>query len=121
MNILVIGGTGFIGDQAVRMLLEQGHRVKALALPKLPVDYAQPEGLELIQNDISELSENALAAILGGCDTLVYAAGIDERVDGKAPIYDLYQMHNVEMVKRAGGKSGRGEKSGDLRFLLYLF
>ena len=24
MNILVIGGTGFIGDQAVRMLLEQG-------------------------------------------------------------------------------------------------
>ena len=37
----------------------------------------QPEGLELIQNDISELSENALAAILGGCDTLVYAAGIE--------------------------------------------
>ena len=24
----------------------------------------------------------------------------NERVDGKAPIYDLYQMHNVEMVKR---------------------
>ena len=55
MNILVIGGTGFIGDQAVRMLLEQGHRVKALALPELPVDYEQPEGLELIQNDISGL------------------------------------------------------------------
>lgn len=59
MNILVIGGTGFIGDQAVRMLLEQGHRVKALALPELPVDYEQPEGLELIQNDISGLSEDA--------------------------------------------------------------
>lgn len=100
MNILVIGGTGFIGDQAVRMLLEQGHRVKALALPELPVDYEQPEGLELIQNDISGLSEDALAAILVGCDSLVYAAGIDERVDGKAPIYDLYEMHNVEMVKR---------------------
>ena len=82
MNTLVIGGTGFIGDQAVRMLLEQGHRVKALALPELPVDYEQPEGLELIQNDISGLSEDALAAILVGCDSLVYAAGIDERVDG---------------------------------------
>lgn len=92
MNILVIGGTGFIGDQAVRMLLEQGHRVKALALPELPVDYEQPEGLELIQNDISGLSEDALAAILVGGDSLVYAAGIDERVDGKAPIYDLYEM-----------------------------
>lgn len=54
----------------------------------------------MIQNDISGLSEDALAAILVGCDSLVYAAGIDERVDGKAPIYDLYEMHNVEMVKR---------------------
>ena len=100
MNTLVIGGTGFIGDQAVKMLLEQGHHVKALALPEVPVDYAQPEGLELIQNDISELADDALAAILHDCDSLVYAAGIDERVDGKAPIYNLYQQHNVDMVKR---------------------
>ena len=35
-----------------------------------------------------------------GCEGFVFAAGVDERVEGPAPIYNLYKKYNIDPVKR---------------------
>jgi nucleoside-diphosphate-sugar epimerase len=35
-----------------------------------------------------------------GCEGFVFAAGVDERVEGPAPIYNLFKKYNIDPVKR---------------------
>ena len=47
-----------------------------------------------------KMSDEELKAHLTGCEGFVFAAGVDERVEGPAPIYDLYKKYNIDPVKR---------------------
>ena len=35
-----------------------------------------------------------------GCEGFVFAAGIDERVEGPAPIYELFKKYNITPLER---------------------
>ena len=35
MNIFMIGGTGLLGSEAAKVMIENGHEVTAIALPPL--------------------------------------------------------------------------------------
>jgi dihydroflavonol-4-reductase len=67
----VTGGTGFVGANLVRLLLEQGFQIKALARPSSPRDNLKNLDVEWITSD---LNDPDLAQHLRGCDVLFHVA-----------------------------------------------
>lgn len=80
--ILVTGGTGFIGRQLVRRLVEQGQRVRVISRRPAPT-----EG-ELFIGDI--LHPAAVEAAMRGVETVYHLAA---RVDHFASSVELYQTN----------------------------
>ena len=90
MKVFMIGGTGLLGCEAARIFIERGHQVKSVALPPLPEGAPIPEEMELEFCNIYEKSDDEIKAMMEGYDCFVFAAGIDERVEFPAPVYDVY-------------------------------
>ena len=100
MKIFMIGGTGLLGSEAAKELIARGHEVSSLALPPLPAGAMLPPEMKLEFGNYLEMSDEELKGHLTGCEGFVFAAGVDERVEGPAPIYDLYKKYNIDPVKR---------------------
>ncbi len=98
MKVFMIGGTGLLGSEAARELIARGHEVSSLALPPLPAGAVLPPEMKLEFGNYLEMSDEELKGHLNGCEGFVFAAGVDERVEGPAPIYDMYKKYNVETV-----------------------
>ena len=97
----MIGGTGLLGSEAAKELINQaGHEVTSVALPPLPAGAVLPPEMKIEYDNYLEMSDDDLRAYLKGCDAFVFAAGVDERVEGPAPIYDLYKKYNIDPIKR---------------------
>lgn len=47
-----------------------------------------------------EMSDEEIEKYIEGCEGFVFAAGVDERVEGPAPIYNMFKKYNIEPVKR---------------------
>lgn len=71
MQAFVTGGTGFIGANLVRLLLQEGHRVCALVRPSSRLDNLQGLNLDLIQGDLNDPN---LWQHMQGCDCLFHVA-----------------------------------------------
>lgn len=99
----MIGGTGLLGSEAAKELIRRGHEVSSLALPPLPQGAVLPPEMKLEFGNYLEMSDGELKQHLNGCEGFVFAAGVDERVEGPAPIYDLYKKYNIDPVKRVLG------------------
>ncbi len=67
----VTGGTGFIGANLVRLLLQQGYAVRALVRPSSSLDNLQNLPVELIKGDLADAN---LAAAMQGCQALFHVA-----------------------------------------------
>ena len=100
MKVFMIGGTGLLGCEAARIFIERGHTVKSVALPPLPAGAPIPEEMELEFCNIYEKSDDEIKAMLQGFDCFVFAAGIDERVEFPAPVYEAYYKYNIAPLKR---------------------
>lgn len=81
MNVLVTGGTGFVGACVVAALVEDGHDVRLLvrraaqvatSLAPYGVGTDRLEGV--VEGDV--LDEGAVAGALEGCDAVVHAAAV---------------------------------------------
>jgi dihydroflavonol-4-reductase len=71
VQTFVTGGTGFVGANLVRLLLHQGHRVKALVRPGSCLNNLQGLDVELVTGDL-QMSD--LTNHLRGCDRLFHVA-----------------------------------------------
>lgn len=100
MNVFMIGGTGLLGSAAAQMFIDRGHSVKTVALPPLPAGAPIPEEMEIVFANYLEKTDDELKALMKGCDTFVFAAGVDERVEFPAPVYESYKKYNIDPVKR---------------------
>lgn len=100
MNIFMIGGTGLLGSEGARELIARGHRVSSISLPPIPTGADLPPEMELTLGNYMELSDDEIRKHMDGCDGFVFAAGIDERVEGPAPVYDLFYKYNIEPLER---------------------
>ena len=100
MNVLMVGGTGFLGYHAVKELQRRGHRVTLLALPPLPAEGLFSADTLIQLADLNALSDEEVTALLSGQDGLVFAAGADDRLTPKAPSYPFFYHHNVEVPRR---------------------
>ncbi len=94
-NVLVVGGTGFLGWHAVQEFLRRGYRVRVVALPPLPADDLFPPSVEVYLTDINALEDEALLTLLHGQDALVFAAGVDDRIVPPKPAYPFFYQGNV--------------------------
>ncbi len=70
MKILITGGAGYIGSRLVPSLLDHGYEVAVADL--LWFGNALPEGAEVIEKDIFDLSE----ADLAGYDQVIFLSGL---------------------------------------------
>lgn len=66
----VTGGTGFVGANLVRLLLQEGYRVRALARSHQPGNLQGLE-VEIVQGD---LNDSALPEKMAGCDCVFHVA-----------------------------------------------
>ncbi|GAB1544190.1 NAD-dependent epimerase/dehydratase family protein [Scytonema sp. NUACC21] len=67
----VTGGTGFIGGNLVRMLLEEGYNIRALVRPSSNLDNLKHLDVEIIQGD---LNDTELHRTIQGCQVLFHVA-----------------------------------------------
>lgn len=100
MKVFMIGGTGLLGSAAAELFIKKGHSVKTIALPPLPEGAPIPEEMEIIFGNMNEKTDDELKEMMAGCDCFVFAAGIDERVEFPAPVYDAYYKFNIAPLKR---------------------
>ena len=100
MKVLIIGGTGLLGLEAANQLIAQKHTVIGIALPPLPEGVVLPEGYNVIYRNYLEMTDVELLTLLAGVHAIVFAAGIDERVEGPAPIFAKYEKYNIAPVSR---------------------
>jgi nucleoside-diphosphate-sugar epimerase len=101
MKVFIIGGTGLLGSETARVLLEQGHEVSSLALPPLPHGVALPKAMKISYGNYMEMSDDELRNQFVGMDGFVFAAGIDERVEGKPPVYQMFKKYNIDALERS--------------------
>ena len=71
MQAFVTGGTGFIGANLVRLLLQEGYAVKALARSHSRLDNLQGLDVEIVKSD---LNDPDLWQQMRGCQALFHAA-----------------------------------------------
>ena len=100
MKVFMIGGTGLLGSETAKVLIERGHQVVSIALPPLPTGAVLPPEMEIEYGNYLEMSDDELRRHFQGCEGFVFAAGVDERVEGPAPIYDLYKKYNIDPLRR---------------------
>ena len=93
-------GTGLLGSEAARVLIERGHEVVSVALPPLPTGAVLPPEMKIEYGNYLEMSDDDIRGYMQGCDGFVFAAGVDERVEGPAPIYDLFKKYNIDPLNR---------------------
>ncbi len=100
MKIIIIGGTGLLGLAAAKEMLRRNHQVKTIALEDHSKLVELPNKLEVIFGDYELMTDAELKMHLEGYDSLVFAAGVDERYEHQAPIYDFYKEKNIIPLKR---------------------
>lgn len=100
MRILIIGGSGLLGSSAAFELFKKGHSIRSLSLPPLPPGAAFPDKMEHIFGDYTRMTDAELLSALAGCDGLVFAAGVDERVHTRPPVLRFYRKYNNIPLER---------------------
>ncbi len=100
MKVFMVGGTGLLGSEGAAELIRRGHEVVSVALPPLPQGAVLPPEMQIQYGNILEMSDEDIKNLMNGCEGFVFAAGVDERVEGPPPIYDMYKKFNIDPVYR---------------------
>ena len=95
MHVLVVGGTGFIGYHVVHQLLSEGKTVSLLSRNPAKASETFDGKVNCHKGDLNFFRSINFDTLFKGVDTVVYAAGIDER---EVPVGDPYQFFYKENV-----------------------
>ena len=115
MQVLVIGGTGFLGYHATHELLGRGHEVTVMALPPAPPEGILPDSVAIKLCDIGKIDDRELQGVLSGFDAVVFAAGADDRAVPESPAFQFFYEANVKSSVRV---TAAARRAGVKRFVL---
>ncbi|TML11131.1 MAG: NAD-dependent epimerase/dehydratase family protein [Actinobacteria bacterium] len=111
-TVFVTGGTGLIGSNICKQLIERGDHVRAIARPGSETGPLRDLGVTIVEGDITDAARVAKAA--EGCDGVIHSAAvlggpnqdIDEhkRVNtgGVANVLDAAQLAGIQRVVTLG-------------------
>ncbi|GAA4273053.1 NAD-dependent epimerase/dehydratase family protein [Aquimarina gracilis] len=88
MNIFVTGGSGFVGQNIIPLLIENGHTIYALARSQKSAKKVNELGAIPVLDDLVSLSENTEEA-LSYCDAVVHSAAYMNFTYDKKTFYDV--------------------------------
>lgn len=99
MNVLVVGGTGFIGTHLSRVLVERGHDVTVLS--RSPGDEGLPDGVATASGDVTEY--DSIADAFEGQDAVVYLVALSPlfKPDDGDEMHELVHYGGTENCLRA--------------------
>jgi NADH dehydrogenase len=108
MKILVTGGTGVIGESAVRELHRAGHDLRVLTrhADRDPL----PDGVEAWTGDVAD--EKSIRGAGRGCDVVIHIAGIAE----ERPPESTFQRINIDGTRYVALEAERSE----IKKLIYV-
>lgn len=89
-----------LGSIAAQKFIDEGHFVTSFALPPIPKGANIPPTMELILDNFMHMKDADIKAHMMNSEVFVFAAGIDERVEGKYPIYEMYKRFNIDALER---------------------
>lgn len=87
-QVFVTGGSGFVGQNLIPMLIEQGYQVNALARSTKAIHKVETLGATAIKGDLNDA--NALVIGVQKCSTVFHLAA---SVDFFASDIDLKKLH----------------------------
>lgn len=96
-EVLVTGGTGFIGDHLVRKLRERGDHVVALVRSPVRGKRLEDQGARLIQGDVTDF--DSLRQAVAGASVVYHLAGITKAFTAQG-YYDVNKA-GVSNIARA--------------------
>ncbi len=105
MNALVTGATGFIGSVLARELIDQGHEVRALALPGESTKELEKRGIEVRRGDLT--NPESLRGICDGMDVVFHLAGRVTDWGKRDLFYSAILDGTRNLLEEASGKARR--------------
>ncbi|WP_287131239.1 hopanoid-associated sugar epimerase [Candidatus Cyanaurora vandensis] len=121
MRVFVTGGTGFVGGNLVRLLVDRGYEVRALVRPGSPLTTLKDLPVELVKGDLN----GELVPHLRGCQALFHVAAhyslwqqdrailYQSNVLGTANILSAARQAGVERTVYTSSVAAIGVKAGD--------
>ena len=89
MRVFVTGGTGFVGANVVRSLLERGYSVRCLIRESSPRLCVEGLDVEFVEASLSDV--DALAHAMDGCGAVQHVAGTyDSSPKGKERMHFIH-------------------------------
>lgn len=104
MNVLVAGGTGFVGTHLCRELADRGHDVTALA--RTPEDDGAPDGVETVAGDVTDRA--SLTEPVADADAVVNLVALSPLFtpDGGEGMHERVHLGGTENLVDAATDAG---------------
>jgi dihydroflavonol-4-reductase len=100
MFVLVTGGTGYVGSNAIAALVAGGHRVRVLARSQQRVAAAlAPLGIHEVESAIGDVTDPAaVERAIEGCDAVLHAASVFSMDARKADEMRAVNVRGTDLV-----------------------
>lgn len=99
MQILVTGGTGFVGGSLVKALVDSDYRVRCLVRPNSKVDFLRSLNVELVYGDITD--KTSVDRAVNGVEAVFHAAGVLGKWGAPREIYERTHVDGTRVVLEA--------------------
>ncbi|WP_262123136.1 NAD-dependent epimerase/dehydratase family protein [Anaerococcus sp. Marseille-Q5996] len=110
-KIFVLGGAGFLGYHTIKEAVDRGYAVRTVDVVDLPdeLKFNDDANVDFIVQNFFALSDAEIVEMIRGCDSFVYAGGVDERIVPEKPARKFFYDKNVlptERIARLAKEAG---------------
>ena len=104
MKVFVTGGTGFIGQNTVKRLIELGHECICLVRGSSKKDLLESMGCQLVIGDITD--KNSLTKGMTGCNSVINLANLYSLWEPDISLYKKINVDGTRNVMEASLETG---------------
>ncbi len=103
-TVFIVGGSGKVARSLAQQLAKRGHQPRSLYRHAEQADELKALGAEPVAGNLLELDTDALAKLMAGSDTVVFAAGAGGK--GGAQMTDAIDGRGLELSVAAAQQAG---------------